>query len=826
MTPAQYERMWLLFEEAQSRRPQQRRAFLDEQCAADPLLRAEVEKLLAQAERRTTALLDAHCPVNLKMQLGDADADSLLGRRVGPYEVQRQIAVGGMGVVYLAARKEDFQQHVAIKWIKAGFGSADILRRFHSERQLLARLNHPHIARPLDAGTLDGRPYFVMEYIDGLPIDRFCQERQLSVAARLRLCLSVCSAVHYAHQNFVLHRDLKPGNILVENSGVVKLVDFGIAKLLNPAAAEGESAPTQTGSHFGTPEYTSPEQIRGDKHLGIACDVYALGVVLYELLTGKKPFELGNLSIFEFTRRVCEEEPPPLRRVRPDLPRDLEVIVLKCLRKQPEQRFASVAEVADELERFLAGEPIRSRPVSRAERTVKWIRRRPAIAALAAITTVALFTSLGLILWDNHRQNESRRKAEAGERIVADLMGDLIGILGDDGRNAPPDVSVRQLAILDRRVARSLEEHRTEIDSIPRLAQYYGELLEKIGEQYYLLAHDREAKEVYQKALGLQRRLVAQFPNEPEYQYDLAATLHALSLPLRRERAFEESAQRNQEALQLFRGLCRGNSENAKYQEGLARHLHHMADLQKDQWVSPAPSRIEFTEVSALYSEGRDVLQKLIARFPEERRYQLQLAANYHSWGHALTLAGAAHLDAARTNYELAAARFDRLIEQDPTTPDYRHEQARLLASKSSLCEKQGDRDAARTCCRQAVAIETPLMEQFPTVAKYRFELARQLTRLGDLLWPVERDEAEKAYRQALVQRRRLLQDSPWRASDHGDLGLLLTRIAERTPPADPATAHELQQEAMAELTKAIELGAKTPVYSETHARLQKKSER
>jgi hypothetical protein len=257
----------------------------------------------------------------------------------------------------------------------------------------------------------------------------------------------------------------------------------------------------------------------------------------------------------------------------------------------------------------------------------------------------------------------------------------------------------------------------------------------------------------------------------------------------------------------------------------MARHFHHLADLHKDQWAA-TPTVAELADVRVLYERARALLLALIEQSPDEVRYQLALAANYHSWGHALFRAGGTSYDEARAQYDLALARFDVLLARDATVPDYRHEQARLFGSTALLLDRQGQRDAARQMCQKAVAVQRDLTARYPTVPKYRFELARNLTHLGDLFGKAERSKAEEAYRAAEQERRQLLRDSPWRANYHGELGLLLWRITDRTPPTDPAAVRAHLVEAAALLTEATKLGGKARTYDETRQKIQKRLER
>jgi len=278
--------------------PDARTAYLAEACGTDTVLREEVESLL-KAEAEAGALLDV--PIqNAAADLVEAASDqsswatSLVGTSIGPYRLERCLGEGGMGLVFLAER-EDFKQAVALKLIRPGYDTQEVVQRFLHERQILAGLTHPNIARLLDGGlTAEGRPFFVMEYVDGLPLHTYCDANHLSIQARLDLFCTVCDAVQYAHQNLIVHRDLKPSNILVTSDGTVKLLDFGIAKVVEPTPAQKSHAPlTRTGLRLMTPEYASPEQIRGET-ITTASDVYALGVLLYELLTGHRPYRIAS----------------------------------------------------------------------------------------------------------------------------------------------------------------------------------------------------------------------------------------------------------------------------------------------------------------------------------------------------------------------------------------------------------------------------------------------------------------------------------------------------------------------------------------------------
>ncbi|MGH9937071.1 MAG: serine/threonine-protein kinase [Blastocatellia bacterium] len=396
MTPERWKQVEEIFNAALDRPVDERETFLAEVCGGDQPLRQQVEHLInchQQAgdfiESRAAAFPDS-LPQDDAVTL---QLDSMIGRQVGAYILVREIGRGGMGAVYLAVRADNqFRQRAAIKLVKRGMDTDFVIRRFRNERQILAALNHPNIARLLDGGaTDDGLPYFVMEYIEGMPIHRYCDTRRLTIAERLRLFRQVCAAAHYAHENQVIHRDIKPGNILVTEDGTPKLLDFGIAKILDPDLAADTVDPTVTAMRLMTPEYASPEQARGE-HVTAATDQYSLGVLLYELLTGHRPYQLRRRAPHEIARVISEEEPEKPSDVvtrarevtasdgkrtialspeeisrdrssspdelRRDLAGGLDDVVMRALRKNPHQRYDSTQNLSQDISRYLQGLPV------------------------------------------------------------------------------------------------------------------------------------------------------------------------------------------------------------------------------------------------------------------------------------------------------------------------------------------------------------------------------------------------------------------------------------------------------------------------------------
>src|SRR5215475_1485204 len=394
MTPERWQQVEEIFQTALDLPEDKRDSYLSEACCGDQTLRDEVVNLIAHHETGDP-ILDYLAPKAKQLESLPEEKDPLIGRRVGAYRIEREIGRGGMGAVYEAVRADkEFSKRVAIKLVKRGMDTDFILRRFRKERQILAALDHPNIALLLDGGTTeDGLPYFVMEFIEGQPLYRYCDAHQLTITERLRLFLSICDAVQYAHQKQVVHRDIKPSNVFVTSAGGVKLLDFGIAKLLNPnLVGDVTHDPTATAMLMMTPEYASPEQVQGGP-IRPTTDVYSLGVLLYELLTGHRPYRLSNRAPHEIARVICEEAPAPLSIIitrpydllplgnerttlehiytsrsaspevlRRDLSGELETIVMRALRKEPEWRYQSARQLRDDITCYLEGRLLSNMP--------------------------------------------------------------------------------------------------------------------------------------------------------------------------------------------------------------------------------------------------------------------------------------------------------------------------------------------------------------------------------------------------------------------------------------------------------------------------------
>jgi len=422
LTPQRWAQIRQVFDGALERPAKDRAAYLRVLCARDEELRHEVESLLRSHEQSDEFLETPAAQLSQIVSQEDI-SEYPQGYRLGPYEFDRRIGRGGMGAVWLATRYDkEYKKQVAIKMVKRGMNSQEILRRFRTERQVLANLDHPNIARLIDGGsTPDGLPYLVMEYVEGTPIDQYCDHWKCTISERLNLFRDVCSAVHYAHQNLVVHRDIKTGNILVTPDGIPKLLDFGIAKLLGPEGSTLDLAQTRPEMRPMTLDYASPEQVRGEA-ITTATDVYSLGVLLYRLLTAKMPYGPNIRSQAAMQNAICEKEPirpssqilsdestavpeatqkleavsetrdKARKRLRKKLSGDLDNIILMALRKEPHRRYHSVGQFSEDIRRYLEGHPVMARLDTPGYRIAKFVRRHPEGMAAAVIIAATLIS--------------------------------------------------------------------------------------------------------------------------------------------------------------------------------------------------------------------------------------------------------------------------------------------------------------------------------------------------------------------------------------------------------------------------------------------------
>jgi len=541
MTSTQWQRVKSIFDAACELEPAARASYIAIAARGDVALAAEVESLVASFDRAGNFIeaLDLQA-----FDMSAAAADYHIGTNIGPYRIVQPIGAGGMGTVYQAVRVDDlYRKLVAVKVVRRGLFDGLSRRRFDTERQILAHLDHPNIAKLLDGGaTPDGQPYFVMDFIAGTPIDRYCDDARLSVRERLRLFLTVCSAVQYAHENFVVHRDIKPGNILVTADGQVRLLDFGIARLLDPETLVSEE--TTTVMQMMTPEFASPEQLR-NLPATTASDTWSLGVLLFILLTGEKPFAFEKASFQDVYEAIRDTEPrlasatvagdleaAAARRTKPErlgreLAGDIDNILLMALRAEPERRYRSVAALAGDIEKHLAGLPISARDDTWRYRTGKFIRRHKAPVIAAGLAIAALAGGSVATLWEarvaeRERERAERRFAEV-RRIANSLLFDVHDALRDvDGAGAAREMVIaRALSFFD-----SLA--RDAAGDLP-LQRELGAGYERAGDIQMEAGDARAAASSYLRAARVREKMASQAPADIGIRRDLISTWSKLS---------------------------------------------------------------------------------------------------------------------------------------------------------------------------------------------------------------------------------------------------------------------------------------------------------
>ena len=548
MEAERWQKIEQIYNEAIASELAKRSAVLDRSCGNDSSLRSEVESLLNYAERTEPALEKPALEILAEELAGDLSrrptaAEKMIGVRIGPYKIVGRLGVGGMGDVYRAVRADEaYEQHVALKLLRDWLRDQDssfFLTQFRNERQILANLQHPNIARLFDGGTTeDGIPYFVMELIEGQPIHEYCDQRHLSLVERLKLFLQIASAVQYAHQRLIVHRDIKPANILVKADAVPVLLDFGIAKIIDPAARAGAAPATMTGMRMMTPEYACPEQIRGEA-VTTATDVYSLGVVLYELLSGHRPYRITTKNPLEIARVICEEEPKrpstivthsapgvqdgkgeriggsrgvePTRLAR-QLRGDLDAILLKALRKEPEQRYATAGELADDIRRYLEGRPILARRGTGMYRARKFVTRHRVGVAGTVFCCILAAGGIISILRAERTARVEQLRAEQRFNDVRALANSLLFEIHDAIRDLPGSTPARKL-LVDRalKYLDSLERESSGDAGLQReLAAAYERVGAVQGDPLYAnLGDTAGAIESYRKALRISQAAAA-----------------------------------------------------------------------------------------------------------------------------------------------------------------------------------------------------------------------------------------------------------------------------------------------------------------------------
>ena len=728
-------------------------------------LRGEVRELLA-ADDDDESLLE-----HPAFDLNDFELP-LIGGRLGHYKIIEEIGRGGMGAVYLARRDDgEFQQQVAIKLVRGGINSDFVLRRFRIEREILAALEHPHIARLLDGGTTaDGAPYLVMEYVAGVPVDRFCVEQNLNVAQKLELFRQIAAAVQYAHSRLVIHRDLKPSNILIAADGTPKLLDFGIAKLLSDGGNDDEQ---QTATQFGmmTPAYASPEQLRGEK-LTTATDVYSLGVVLYELLTGARPHQTTSANINEMLRAINETEPTrPSEAATTKLQNhetakfklqnlkllrgDVDNIVLKALRREPERRYSSVEQFSEDIRRHLAGLPILARPDTFGYRAQKFARRNRASVTIAALLILALVGGIAATAWQAVRAERQRVLAEQRFGQVRQIANKVIFKYYDQIKDLQGATKARETIVAD--AADYLDNLGSETDDTnlqTELSAAYQRIGDIQGAPFEAnLGDTAGAIANYRKALAMLDDANRKLPDEIKVIEQQRDAHKRLSLILLRANA-PEAAEHYRQSIALSERIMKDSPADVHQSVMLAESYVNLCRA-----VPPGLNANQSVEICR---QAVPILQQAEARNPQDVVVIAGLNAAHNQLGAQYTaLADGTDHDAepqkaqelyqtAGEHFAQAAATAEQLVELEPANARYRR---RLFAARfnESLAERNSGKAAAALTVQQAMLTEATRAAQDRDNAEAQHDLITVVNEMGlTYIELKDFDRADRQFRQAL----------------------------------------------------------------------------
>ena len=779
----------------------ERSAYLDEVCRDNPEVRGRVEKLL-KAHNAAGGFLEP--PVaSVEVTFDDLPLTEGPGTKIGRYKLLELIGEGGFGVVYMAEQREPIRRRVALKIIKLGMDTKQVIARFEAERQALAMMEHPNIAKVLDAGATEtGRPYFVMELVKGIRITEYCDKNNLNTHQRLEIFIDVCKAVQHAHQKGIIHRDIKPSNVLItlrdDGSPVPKIIDFGIAKATQKSLTE-KTLFTEFHQFVGTPEYMSPEQAQmGELDVDTRSDIYSLGILLYELLTGRTPLERKELlsaSYDQMIKIIREAEPPrpssslntlgealssvaKHRQVEPGqlckiIRGDLDWIVLKTLEKDRKRRYETANELAADIERHLGDEPVAASPPSAVYRMRKFVRRnRTAVAVVLAILA-ALIIGLSLATVgfvqasyqrdravaaeaESVRQRDSaeaqRQRAEANFKSARDAVDEITRVAHEQLAGVAGTEQVQRQ--LWEKAEVFYQGFLAENIYDPGALRQMGWAYMRLGVIYRLTKHWEQAGKSFRKAIDVCEKLVRDFPEEPQYRTDLAGNYFNLVWALLVMERLEEGKKACQSAIANLGKILGDFPGEPNCRWGLVQvHV---------KWGEMLREAGDYQGSVEHHLKGLCIAKKLVADCPEVTRYEDALAHAHTRLAHALYNMGrieeaeAENRPAVGLLEKVAANCKDHLVKYG--WPRWGHWKNLCLCYglQARVLRDLGRDDEAEEMYRREIAAWQKLVSKFPDESDYRDSLADSYRKLGQLLSDLGRkEEAEEAYQKAEDRRQK-----------------------------------------------------------------------
>lgn len=797
MTPDQWQKVKELFQSALERAPEERHAFLVDACQGDDLLVHEVSSLL-KFDDRADAFIET--PATVVPGLFIPQPTKFVGRRIGPYQILKELGQGGMGAVCLAERADkQYQQRVAVKFVRPGLDSAFITNRFLSERQILANLDHPNIANLLDGGTTDdGSPYLVMEFIDGLPIDHYCDVHKLPIKERLRLFTTICAAVAHAHRNLIIHRDLKPSNVLVTDQGIPKLLDFGIAKILSSDPSRSLTDHTAANVRLMTPDYASPEQVRGDS-ITTSSDIYSLGVLLYKLLTGHHPYRMKKNLAQEIERVVCEQdperpstivsrtgdesstngssrvtvtpvsvsndrdtEPGKLRRL---LGGDLDNIVLMAMRKEPQRRYLSVEQFSEDIHRHLEGLPVVARKDTLAYRTEKFVSRHKFGVAAVAIVLLTLVAGIVGTTWQARVARSERARAEQRFNDVRRLANSFMFEIHDSVQNLPGSTGTRQLLVT--RALEYLNSLAHESQDDPSLQRELVAAYIRIGNvqgnpNNANLGDTAGAMQSYRRALIIAGQLAAANPNDPQARRSVGIVREKMSDVQSVTGDIAGAVESAQSSWTAFKALADSDPGNRAAQQSLGISYIKVGDVLGNPNF---PNNKDQAGSLRNYLSSLSIFQSLDKSDPNDPKIRRLLALVYERIGTMHEADG--NIVSARENYLESQSIRQGLATSAPENTELSRDLAVAHEKIGNVMIAMGNLPAALESRRKSLEIFSQLAKSDPGNAQARQSLAISYMHLGELYGNPDapnlgqRSEATRNYRAAMEILKALKESDP-----------------------------------------------------------------
>ncbi len=813
----------------------ERDAFVQNQCGENEQLRSQVIELIQNhfqagdflSEKKTSSsigLVDQWTP----------------GTTIGPYRLTQIIGEGGFGIVYRAEQVHPLRREVALKLLKAGMDSRQVVARFEHERQALALMDHPNIARVFDAGTCPrGRPYFVMELFDGVPITKYCDEHQLDIRERLSLFLIVCRAVHYSHHKGIIHRDLKPSNVLVANvdgQHVVKIIDFGIAKALGQNLAD-RTAWTSQGSILGTLEYMSPEQAEFNAvDIDTRSDIFGLGILLFELLTGSTPLKrqkTADIAMDAVLRMIREDDvPSPSKRLsEPDsslkmladqrqsdparlckeIQGELDWITTKCLEKDRTRRYDSASELAQDIERFLNNEAVLAGPPSAWYKLRKFTRRhwQSMLAAimlfvLLSSTTIVMTVAYAWVSKERHEKELALNAEQARRKDARAALDSLSSLVIADWLTRQTTLLPEHRAFLAN-VVEAYEKFANETESDIESQRGVASASDRVASIQRSLGQSEEAERAWLRSRDKYLELISKYPNEDDFQERLASVYLGLSAIYAETGRFPEADANRSSSLAIHRELFAKFPNEHKYANSLAALLNRQGILMKNLK--------KFDEAEKLYSEAKSIQLQLVNDFPDNLSYREELGETLLNFGFLLELLK--RRPEAEATHRAALAEFTYVANRQPKEIATRVSLAKSLNNLGNFLRDQDELAEAESMFLRSLEITMKLKEEFPSIPDYTLSHSQTLNNLGILQKNSNRiDAAIGTYSEAVETLRHLEKNFPTNINYKNALAGSMVNLGRvYLISGKPTDAQKILQEAEPFHRKALDSNSKHPDY-------------